>query len=98
MKKKYRNTFFDNGMVKTFLIQLFYSPMTSLTNNNVLNARPIFPYDLYSLTNSSQMASFLHVANGFEQRYICIPSCFNIIFYFIIIFIIFFFHRREQFL
>ena len=43
----YRNTFFDNEMVKTFLIQTFYNLMTSLASNNVLNARPIFLFTIY---------------------------------------------------
>ena len=32
--------------MKTFLIQMFYCPMTSLASNNVLN---ISIYDLYTL-------------------------------------------------
>ena len=45
-EKKYRNKFFDNEVVKTFLIQMFYCPMTYLASNNVLN---ISIYDLYTL-------------------------------------------------
>ena len=45
-KNIYRNSFFDNEMVKTFLIQTFYSPMTSLASNNVLNARLLGQYFL----------------------------------------------------
>ena len=86
-KKMLKCIFFYNKMMKTFLIQMFYILMTSLASNNVLNARPISIYDLYTLTNTSQTASFL--ASGFEQRCICIqylhvlPLCF----YFIIIII-----------
>ena len=85
MKKKYRNTFFDNEMVKTFLIQTFYSPMTSLASNNVLNPRPIFLFTIYT----SQTASCL--ASGFEQRCLCIPPCFNVIFYYYYYFYYFFY-------
>ena len=45
-EKKYRNKFFDNEVVKTFVIQMFYCPMTYLASNNVLN---ISIYDLYTL-------------------------------------------------
>ena len=72
--------FFDNKMMKTFLIQMFDILMTSLASNNVLNARPITIYYLFTLTNTSQTASFL--ASGFEQRCICIPPCFTVIFLF----------------
>ena len=46
-KDEKKNFVHDNEMVKTFLIQMFYCPMTSLASNNVLNARPIFLFTIY---------------------------------------------------